>query len=276
MTDIAIPAKAKAASRPDESDLVKQRVRAAMWFLLPMLAALAVVAAWTLMRTIWFSLTNASLTNLADAKFVWFYNYLHWTVLKSGKVGWGGVLTDPAWWNAVWNTVRFAVVSVAFETVFGIIVALVLNAEFPGRGIVRAAVLVPWALPTIVSARMWGWMFNDQFGIINDLLIHLGLQHEKIAWTASADTAFNTILIVDVWKTTPFMALLILAALQMIPRDIYEAAAIDGVHPVKTFFRMTLPLIRPALMVAVIFRLLDAMRILDLVSVLTPNSAQTK
>src|SRR3569623_338586 len=219
MTDIAIPAKAKAASRPDESDLVTQRVRAAMWFLLPMLAALAVVAAWPLMRTIWFSLTNASLTDLADAKFVWFYNYLHWTELKSGHVVWGGVLADPAWWNAVWNTVRFAVVSVAFETV-GVVVALVLNVEFPGRGRGRAAVLVPWAIPTIVSARMWGWMLNDQFGIVNDMLLHLGLLHEKIAWTASADTAFYAILIVDIWKTTPFMALLILAALQLIPRDI--------------------------------------------------------
>ena len=276
MSDIALPAKAKAVRRPDESDLVKQRVRAAMWFLLPMLLALAVVAAWPLARSIWFSLTNASLIHLYDAQFVGFYNYLHWTVLKSGKVLWGGVLADPAWWNAVWNTIRFAVVSVLIETVCGIVVALVLNAEFPGRGIVRAAVLIPWAIPTIVSAKMWGWMFNDQFGMINDLLMNLGLIHEKIAWTAAPDTAFYAILIVDVWKTTPFMALLLLASLQMIPKDIYEAASIDGVHPIKTFFRITLPLIRPALAVAVIFRLLDALRIFDLVYVLTPNSSATK
>ncbi len=276
MSDIAIAAKVRAVPRKDESDLVKQRVRAAMWFLLPMLLALAVVAAWPLLRTIWFSLTNASLTNLSGADFIGFNNYLHWTVLKSGKVIWSGVLVDPAWWNAVWNTVRFAVLSVGFETAFGIIVALVLNAEFPGRGIVRAAVLVPWAIPTIVSARMWGWMFNDQFGIINDMLMRAGLISTKIAWTASSETSFYAILIVDIWKTTPFMALLILAALQMIPRDIYEAASIDGVHPIKTFWRVTLPLIRPALMVAVIFRLLDAMRIFDLVYVLTPNSSQTK
>ena len=276
MTDIAVSTPARPAKREAESDLVRQRVRAAMWFLLPMLLALAVVAAWPLARSMYFSLTNASLTHLADAKFVWFNNYLHWTVLKSGRILWSGVLVDPAWWNAVWNTLRFAVLSVAIETVFGTIVALVLNAEFPGRGIVRAAVLIPWAIPTIVSAKMWGWMFNDQFGMINDLLMNMGIIHDKIAWTASADTAFFAIIIVDVWKTTPFMALLILAALQMIPRDIYEAAAIDGVHPVKTFFRVTLPLVRPALMVAVIFRLLDALRIFDLVYVLTPNSAQTK
>ncbi|WP_036792176.1 ABC transporter permease subunit [Pleomorphomonas koreensis] len=255
---------------------MRQRLRAAGWFLVPMLIALAIVAGWPLLRTIYFSFTNASLTNLYGAEWVGFKNYLNWTVLKSGRVVWSGLLADPAWWNAVWNTVRFAVISVTLETILGTVVALVLNAEFKGRGIVRAAILIPWAIPTIVSARMWSWMLNDQFGIINDMMMTLGLIDHKIAWTASSDTAMIAVLIVDVWKTTPFMALLILAGLQMIPRDIYEAAAIDGVHPVKTFWKVTLPLVRPALMVAVIFRLLDAMRIFDLIYVLTPNSAQTK
>lgn len=258
------------------SELMRQRLRAAGWFLIPMLAALAIVAGWPLLRTIYFSFTNASLTNLYGAEWVGFKNYLNWTVLKSGRVIWSGLLADPTWWNAVWNTVRFSIVSVTLETIFGTIVALVLNAEFKGRGLVRAAILVPWAIPTIVSARMWSWMLNDQFGIINDVLLNIGLIDHKIAWTASSDTAMLAVLIVDVWKTTPFMALLILAGLQMIPRDIYEAAAIDGVHPVKTFWKVTLPLVRPALMVAVIFRLLDAMRIFDLIYVLTPNSSQTK
>ena len=106
---------------------------------------------------------------------------------------------------------RFTVISVTCETVLGMIVALVLNAEFRGRGFVRAAILIPWAIPTIVSAKMWAWMLNDQFGIINDMLLRLGLISTKIAWTASADTAMVAVLIVDIWKTTPFMALLILA-----------------------------------------------------------------
>jgi trehalose/maltose transport system permease protein len=258
------------------SELLTSRIRAAMWFLLPMIFALAVVAGWPLLRTIYFSFTNASLSNLDGAQFVGFNNYLRWTTLKSGKILWGGVLADPAWWNAVWNTLRFAVISVVLETIIGMIVALVLNAEFVGRGIVRAAILVPWAIPTIVSAKMWSWMLNDQFGIINDILLKLHLIDHKIAWTANADTAMTAVLLVDIWKTTPFMALLILAGLQMIPKDIYEATEIDGIHPIKTFFRVTLPLVRPALMVAVIFRLLDAMRIFDLIYVLTPNSAQTK
>lgn len=256
--------------------LQQQRARAAYWFLAPMLITLFCVAAWPLMRTIYFSFTDTSLVHLYDGKWIGFDNYLSYRKLSSGRIVWRGTLADPAWWNAVWNTVRFAAVSVSLETVLGLMVALVLNVEFKGRAIVRAAVLIPWAIPTIVSAKMWGWMFNDQFGIINDILLRLNLIDHKIAWTANIDTAMVSVLIVDVWKTTPFMALLCLAGLQMIPRDIYEAAKVDGVHPIKVFLRLTLPLVRPALMVAVIFRMLDALRIFDLIYVLTPNSKATK
>jgi trehalose/maltose transport system permease protein len=256
--------------------LQSQRRRAAFWFIAPMLLALILVAAWPLARTIWFSFTNTSLDNLYGGEWVGFDNYLKSRTLASGKTVLRGTLVDPDWWNAVWNTVKFSVVSVFFETVLGLIVALVLNAEFKGRGLVRAAILIPWAIPTIVSAKMWAWMLNDQFGIINDMLLNLGLISQKIAWTANVETAMAAVLIVDVWKTTPFMALLILAGLQMVPRDIYEAARIDGIHPVKVFFRVTLPLIRPAVMVAVIFRMLDALRVFDLIYVLTPNSKATK
>ncbi len=264
------------ASRQDGLSLSQQRQRAAFWFLAPMLAALFFVAAWPLIRTIWFSLTDTTLSNLYGGEWIGLDNYLSLRILDSGRWIWRGTLVDPSWWNAVWNTVRFAFVSVFFETILGLIVALVLNAEFKGRGFVRAAILIPWAIPTIVSAKMWAWMLNDQFGIINDILLSLGLIDQKIAWTASTDTAMTAVLIVDIWKTTPFMALLILAGLQMVPRDIYEAAKLDGVNPIKVFFKITLPLIRPALAVAIIFRMLDALRIFDLVYVLTPNSAATK
>ncbi len=261
---------------PGTSELTKERLRAAMWFLVPMLLVLAVVAGWPLYRTIYFSFTNASLTNLTGAEFVGFENYYSSTTLKSGKVLHDGILVDSDWWNAVWNTIRFSFVSVILEAFFGMVVALFLNADFKGRGIVRAAILVPWAIPTIVSAKMWSWMLNDQFGIINDVLKRMGLIEKGIAWTASDATAMLAVLVVDVWKTTPFMALLILAGLQQIPKDIYEAADVDGVHPIKQFSRITLPLVRPALMVAIIFRMLDAMRIFDLIYVLTPNSSSTK
>jgi trehalose/maltose transport system permease protein len=272
-TTAAVPAPPRAA----EADLERQRARAAFWFLAPMLVMLALVAAWPLLRSIMFSFTDADADTIFAGGWRWvgFDNYLRVVVRDTGEWRWRGVLADADWWNAVWNTVYFAIVSVTLETLLGLIVALVLNAEFRGRGFVRAAILIPWAIPTIVSARMWGWMFNDQFGIINDMLLTVGLIATPIAWTARPDTAMIAVLIVDVWKTTPFMALLILAGLQMIPRDMYEAAKLDGVHPVRVFFRVTLPLLKPAIMVAVIFRLLDALRIFDLIYVLTPRSEGT-
>jgi trehalose/maltose transport system permease protein len=275
MTYSASPGERPAPARAG-LNLQQQRAWAAFWFLAPMLAMLFLVAAWPLARSIYFSFTDTTLNDLYGGSWVGFDNYLSWRTLPSGRTIFRGTLVDPAWWNAVWNTVRFSVISVSIETVLGLLVALVLNAEFKGRGLVRAAILIPWAIPTIVSAKMWGWMLNDQFGIINDMLLHLGLIDQKIAWTANVDTAMFAVLIVDVWKTTPFMALLCLAGLQMIPRDIYEATKVDGIHPVKVFFKVTLPLVRPALMVAVIFRMLDALRIFDLIYVLTPNSKATK
>ena len=270
------PPGARPVAVAKRSELQAQRVRAARVFLLPMIAALALVAAWPLLRTIYFSFTDTSLNNLAGGEWVGFDNYLSIRTLESGRTLYRGTLVDPAWWNAVWNTFRFAIVSVSIETVLGLMVALVLNAEFRGRALARAAILIPWAIPTIVSAKLWAWMFNDQFGIINDMLLNLGIISQKIAWTANVETAMFAVLIVDIWKTTPFMALLCLAGLQMIPRDMYEAAKIDGIHPIKVFFKVTLPLVKPALMVAVIFRLLDALRIFDLIYVLTPNSSATK
>lgn len=258
------------------SDLQSERLRSAWLFLAPTFLVLALVAGWPLVRTVWFSLTDASLTNLSGAQFVGLKNYISWITLSSGRTVYRGLLADPFFWGAAWNTVKFTIVSVSLETVLGLIVALVLNAEFKGRGFVRAAILIPWAIPTIVSARMWSWMLNDQFGILNDMMLSLGLISQEIAWTANPETAMTAVLIVDVWKTTPFMALLILAGLQMVPKDMYEAAKVDGIHPIKVFWSVTLPMIRPALMVAVIFRMLDAMRVFDLIYILTPNNAQTR
>lgn len=244
------------------SELARQRRRSAWLFLLPMLVALAAVAGWPLARTVYFSFTDATLATLESHAAVGFDNYL-W------------LARDPLWWRAVWNTVLFTLVSVSIETVLGMAVALTLNAHLPGRGLLRAAVLVPWAIPTIVSAQMWGWMFHDFYGVVNAAFLTLGLIAEPKAWTADPDLALPVVIAVDVWKSTPFMALLILAALQMLPRELYEAARVDGVHPVKVFFRITLPLIRPALMVAILFRTLDALRVFDLMYVLTGNSRAT-
>lgn len=271
MTTTTTTPSAPDRARPYRGTKVRrQRVRAAWTFLAPMLVALALVAGWPLLRTFYFSLTDGTLSALGDASFIGLENYL---VYDDGA--WYGLLTDPLWWRSVWNTVFFAVVSVSLEVVFGVIVALILNAEFRGRMLVRAAVLIPWAIPTIVSAKMWAWMLNDQFGIINHLLMALGIIDSPIAWTASATYSMWAVIMVDVWKTIPFVALLALAALQMLPKDCYEAAEVDGIHPVRVFFKVTLPLITPALMVAVIFRLLDALRVFDVIYVLTSNASST-
>ncbi|MBB94931.1 MAG: sugar ABC transporter permease [Rhodobacteraceae bacterium] len=259
-----------------KTGLTAQRTRAAWAFIAPMLVVLAAVALYPLARTIWFGFTDASLNNIDDAQWVGIRNYLEWLDYGNGQGEWLGLLADDRWWRAVWNTLKFAFVSVFFETLFGLIIALVLNAQFPGRAIVRTAVLVPWAIPTVVSAKLWGWMLHDQFGIINDMLMKLGIIAAPVAWTATPDTAMAAVMMVDIWKTTPFMALLILAGLQMIPNDIYEAAKLDGIGPVRVFRRVTLPLVMPALLVGVVFRALDALRVFDIVYVLTPNTDTTR
>lgn len=251
-------------------NLTKSRVRSAWLFIIPMLILLAFVAGWPLLRTIWFSFTNASFSDISSFDFIGFENYL---IYSDGE--WYGLLADELWWQAVWNTLFFTIVTVSIELVLGMIIALTLNSQFPMRGLVRAAILIPWAVPTIVSAKMWNWMLHDQFGIINHSLLSMGMIDVPLAWTADADLSMWAVIMVDVWKTTPFMALLILAALQMLPSDCYEAATVDGIHPVKVFFKVTLPLITPAVLVAVIFRALDALRVFDVIYVLTSNSADT-
>lgn len=261
--------------RTRTSELTRERTRSAWIFLAPTLLVLALVAGWPLGRTIWFSFTDATLENIGESSYnmVGLQNYF-------GKYGVFNLDAVEGFWNTDWgmairNTFKFSIVSVVIETILGIIFALVLNANFKGRSFVRAAVLVPWAIPTIVSAKMWAWIMHDQFGVMNAMLKGAGIIDHNIAWTADPHYALWSVMLVDVWKTTPFMALLTLAALQMLPTDCYEAAHVDGIHPVRVFFKVTLPLIWPALMVAVIFRLLDALRVFDIIYVMTSNSVDT-
>jgi trehalose/maltose transport system permease protein len=244
------------------SELTKSRVRSAWLFLTPTLVLLFVVAGWPLVRTISFSLTDANLSNLQGAQ---------WVGLENFKL----LFEDDDWWISVKNTLFFTFISVFFETILGLMIALVLNTKFKGRGLVRMAVLVPWAIPTIVSARMWGWMFHDVYGVFNYMLQSVGVLSKPLAWTADPDLALFTVIIVDVWKTTPFMSLLMLAGLQMLPQECYEAARVDGIHPIRVFFKITLPLLKPAIVVALIFRTLEALRVFDLIYVLTSGSQDT-
>jgi trehalose/maltose transport system permease protein len=241
----------------------RQRERLGWLLMVPTVLVVLVVAIYPLFRTFQISFTNERLGSTRPVSFVGFDNYTY-------------LLTDNTFLSAIWHTLVFTVVSVAFEVVLGMIVALVIHSNFKGRGLVRTAILIPWAIPTVVSAQMWAWMYNDVFGVINDLLVtRLHLLPEKVAWIANPATALAAIIAVDVWKTTPFMALLLLAGLQVIPTEMYEAARVDGANRWQQYWQLTLPLLKPALLVALIFRTMDALRVFDVVFVMKQVAPET-
>ncbi|KPK91813.1 MAG: ABC transporter permease [Deltaproteobacteria bacterium SM23_61] len=173
------------------------------------------------------------------------------------------LLQDDRFWNALQNTAYFTAVSVSAQLLLGLGIALLLNRSFQGKDWVRALILVPWVIPTVVSARMWEWIYNPEFGILNFLL------GAKINWLGTPGLALHAAIFADVWKTTPFVVILLLAGLQIIPRELYQAARVDGAGSWAAFRRITLPLLMPVLLVALVFRMLDAWRVFDVIYVLT-------
>ncbi|GEM84640.1 carbohydrate ABC transporter permease [Meiothermus hypogaeus] len=243
--------------------LTVRQTRLAWLLVLPTLLVVAFVAGYPLAQVFYYSFHRADISFVEPTEFVGFKNYLF-------------LLQDPDFRGALWNTLRFTFVSVFLETVLGLAIALVIHSNFKGRGIVRAAILIPWAIPTVVSAKMWQWMLNDIYGVINVILVNTGLVANKIAFLANPNTVLWAMVAVDVWKTTPFMALLLLAGLQLIPSDIYEAADIDGASKWQQFWTLTLPLLTPALVVALIFRTLDALRVFDVIFVMVGVNTATR
>ncbi len=240
------------------------RQRIAWLFVLPALGVFLLVAAYPLGQVLYLSLTNATLAGTEPTRFVGLVNYLDL------------LLHDPDFHQALVTTLVFTGISVTLETLLGLAIALLLNQPFPGRGWVRAVVLLPWAIPTVVSAQLWRWMLHDIYGVVNLLGVHLGLLHQKVAWLSQPSTALPSLILVDVWKTTPFMVLLLLAGLQVIPQELYESAALDGAGAWPRFRHITLPLLWPILVVAVIFRTVDALRVFDLVYVMTGGGSRTE
>jgi ABC-type sugar transport system permease subunit len=237
--------------------------RLAWTLVTPALASIVLVALFPLGWTVWESLHQHDLRMpWLGRPFVGIANYLT-------------IAHDARFWGALGHTTFFAVVTIALELVLGLALALAMNRTFRGRGLVRAAVLLPWAIPTVVAALLARFMFESPSGIIDTLLVRAGVVHEPIVWLAGARVAWVPVILADVWKTTPFVALLLLAGLQNIDRELYEAAAIDGASAWWQLRRITLPLLKPALMVALIFRTLDAFRVFDLVYVLTGGGPGT-
>src|SRR5882757_2412723 len=247
--------------------------RLALWLILPTVALLAAVIGYPVIYAVVQSLKLDKADAGLDAtgffqsggKYVGSKYYSYW--FNCGSKCPNGT-TGHEFWPAVSTTVIFTVITVIFEVVLGTVMALVMHRAFRGRSLVRAAILVPWAIPTAVTALMWKYMFQPH-GVINAVL------GTHIIWTGSEWPARWAVIIADVWKTTPFIALLMLAGLQVIPDELYESAKVDGASAWQRFFSITLPLVKPALMVAALFRTLDVLRIFDLPYLLTGGANNT-
>jgi trehalose/maltose transport system permease protein len=231
--------------------------------LLPSLAVVTLVALYPLGKTVYQSFTNEEFLALTPTEWVGLQNY---------KDLWH----DTLFRDSIWTTVKFTLITVTFEFALGLAIALTVNSRFKGRGLMRAVMLVPWAIPTVVAAQMWKWMLDDTFGVVNDAAVRLHLLDKPQAWISDPSTALGAVCAVDIWKTTPFVALLLLAGLQVIPNDVYEAARVDGASALQQFWKITLPLLKPAILVALIFRTLDALRVFDVFYVFFGNRADTQ
>lgn len=241
---------------------MKQANRAGRFFLVPALLVIAFVLLFPIIQTIVLSFGRNSTSIFYDYEFAGLANYQR-------------LLKTPRFITSLNNTIVFTAVTVPIELLIGIGLALVLNRRFRGKGLVRMAVLFPWALPTALNALMWRWMFNTEFGLFNSILTDTGLAVERINWLGAIPTAMASMMFVSIWKTSSFMALLLLAGLQTIPDDLYEAGSVDGANRWTAFRHLTLPLLRPAIMVSVLLRTMDAMRTFELPFNLTDGGPLT-
>ncbi|MEV8374909.1 sugar ABC transporter permease [Kribbella sp. NPDC056861] len=267
MSSASVPVPAGSGKAKRQTTFNEGTGKLAAILLSPTLIVLALVVVYPIISALRESLYTSGQKVDADgfviegSQFVGLENY---TAIFSGETG-------DKFWNAFYNTTFFTITCVALETVLGVAMALVMHKAFKGRGIVRASILVPWAIPTVVSALLWKWIFQAD-GAANALL------GQQILWSTEGWQSVLSVIIADTWKTAPFIGLLVLAGLQTIPGDVYEAAKVDGATPFQTFLRITLPLVKPALLVAVLFRILDTLRIFDLPYVLVgpnKNSVET-
>ena len=245
--------------------------RTAAWLVAPTLILLGVVIVFPLFKAIIMSFQKDKNLDPTTGQFVTggnagLSNYKHWLLQQCGNVKCPPGNIGSQFYDALWVTLFFTVTTVIIEVILGLWFAMIMNRTFKGRGLVRAAILIPWAIPTAVTAKLWFFILAFD-GIANKMLGGLGIK--PLLWTGDKWPARFAIVIADVWKTTPFMALLILAGLQIIPADVYEAAKIDGASKWQTFTRITIPMIKVPLMVAVLFRTLDVLRIYDLPAILT-------
>ena len=237
--------------------MLDKRERLTGWLILfPALIILGLVFIYPILRAFWLSWFTENLATQLQPVFTGFGNYQR-------------MIGDGRFWQSLWNTSVFTAISVTLELIFGLGVALVLNKSFFGRGVVRTIAIIPWALPTAVMGLAWAWIFNDQYGVVNDILRRLGLIDTGINWLGTPALAMTALIVADVWKTTPFISIILLAGLQSIPEDLYEAHKMDGASPWQSFYLITLPLLMPQILIALLFRFAQSFGVFDLVQVMT-------
>lgn len=229
--------------------------RLAFWLILPAVLGLVAVSAYPVIQTILWSFQHYILTDPQNVYFNGLRNFQR-------------LVNREAFWTAFRFSILYTVLAVAGQFVVGFVLALTAHREFHGRGLVRAAMLFPWTMPTVITAVTWRFMYNDQLGFFNGSLQHLGLPHQ-IIWLGTPTLATIALLILAVWKVNSFVALVLLAGLQSIPKDVYEAADVDGAGPVRQFFSITLPFLRPAIMVVLVLRTVESLQAFDIIYGLT-------
>lgn len=250
------PASAPDTGRKGLSDGKKAERRLAFWLVMPAVILMALVTGYPILYAVWLSLNKASLSAPGKREFVWFSNY-------------GTVLADGYWWTAFGVTVGITVVSVIIELVLGMAIALVMHRTLFGRGTIRTLVLIPYGIVTVAAAFSWYYAWTPETGYLANLLPD-GSAPLTQQWPSLA-----IIVLAEVWKTTPFMALLLLAGLALVPDDLLKAAQVDGAGAWTRLWRIILPLMKPAILVALLFRTLDAFRVFDNIYVLTHGSNST-
>jgi multiple sugar transport system permease protein len=238
--------------------MTQKRDQSTAWLMLaPVLLVVLGAIGYPLLRTLYLSFTSSRLTALnLTPSWVGLENYVN-------------ALSNPKFLEAASHTGYFVFVNIGLEVVLGVLVGLLLNQEFPGRAFVRLLLIVPLALPTVVNAIMWRWIYNPEFGALNALLTQTGILPEYRSWLGEPDLAMNMIILADVWKNYPLVALVVLAALQLIPKELYEAAEIDGAGLWARFWGITWPGILPTLSVAIVLRTIEAVKVFDIVYVMT-------
>ena len=236
--------------------LARQEIRDGLWLLAPSMLVILIITVLPIIFTLVLSFFDTPLSNPVPRDFVGFGNYLEF-------------LTSAQFWQAIWRTLYFTLVSVGLELALGLGIALLIHARPPGWSFLRTSLIIPWAVPTVVNGAMWRWIYNADYGALNGVLLSLGIIEKYQAWMTDPIVAMNLVIVADIWHSVPFIAIILQAALAGIPVELEEAAAVDGANAFQRFLLIRLPLLQPAILVALVVRTVEAFRVFDIIYVIT-------